>query len=144
MQKFIEPYLVLDCIETLCSLQTTRFGNCNAIFFPRAARSKTAKMHGYLIMLNLRSGDAVLLPFLFGIRWLAYASFNLRGYQQWLNAPQNLFSRGHAGHFLGPSDFFGPRAKKFAFTRQKIRRAAPKVTARVPIFRSAGPKLNVV
>ena len=63
MQKFIEPYLVLDCIETLCSLQTTRFGNWHAIFFPRAARSKTAKMHGYLIMLNLRSGDAVLLPF---------------------------------------------------------------------------------
>ena len=32
----------------------------------------------------------------------------------------------------------------FAFTRQKKRRAVPKALARVPIFRSAGPKMSVV
>ena len=62
--------------------------------------------------------------------------------------PKSLFVL--AGHFFGglggpgPPDFFGPRAKKFAFTRQEIRRAVPKVTARVPIFKSAVPKMNVL
>ena len=62
----------------------------------------------------------------------------------------------HAGHFLlsgaGPPPevvlacliFFGPRAKKFAFTRQKLRRAVQKETARVPIFRNTGPKTKVM
>ena len=61
----------------------------------------------------------------------------------------------HVGHFLvepGPprevvlarNIFFGLRAKKFAFTWQKIRRAVPKVTALVPIFGIAGLKVNVV
>ena len=51
-----------------------------------------------------------------------------------------------ASHFLGgpgPPPCL-PAKKKFALTRQKIRRAMRKVTARVPIFRRAGPKMNVV
>ena len=62
------------------------------------------------------------------------------------------FTFRHAGHFLRPPPevvlarliFSGPRAKKIALTQQKIGRAVPKETARVPILRSAGPKLNVL
>ena len=61
----------------------------------------------------------------------------------------------HVGHFLvepGPprevvlarNIFFGPRAKKFAFTWKKNQAGWPKVTALVPIFGSAGLKVNVV
>ena len=66
---------------------------------------------------------------------------------------QNIFSahgppfrqaRTTSGGGSAPPDFFGPRAKKFASTRQKIRWAVPKVTVRVTIFRSAAPKMNVV
>ena len=57
---------------------------------------------------------------------------------------KSLFGTPATGGGPGPPEFFGPLAKKFAFTRQKIRRAVPKVTARVPIFRNARPKMNVV
>ena len=39
---------------------------------------------------------------------------------------------------------FGTRAEKFAFTRQKSRGPCPILLARVPKFRSAVPKTNVV
>ena len=45
---------------------------------------------------------------------------------------------------LGPPKFFGTRAEKFAFTRQKSSVPCPILLARVPKFRSAVPKMNVV
>ena len=45
---------------------------------------------------------------------------------------------------LGPPKFFGTRAEKFAFTRQKSSRPCPILLARVPKFRSAVLKMNVV
>ena len=45
---------------------------------------------------------------------------------------------------LGPPKFFGTRAEKFAFTRQKSSVPYPTLLARVPKFRSAAPKMNVV
>ena len=67
-------------------------------------------------------------------------------FYRWSFAPQNVFSarrplfRLPSGGGPGPPDYFGPPAKKFAFTRQKIRRAVPKVTARVPILEVPDPK----
>ena len=45
---------------------------------------------------------------------------------------------------LGPPKFFGTRAEKFAFTRQKSSGPCPILLARVPKFRSAVLKMNVV
>ena len=45
---------------------------------------------------------------------------------------------------LGPPKFFGTRAEKFPFTRQKSSGPCPIWLARVPKFRSAVPKMKVV
>ena len=45
---------------------------------------------------------------------------------------------------LGPLKFFGTRVEKFAFTRQKSSMLCPILLVRVPEFRSALPKMNVV
>ena len=62
---------------------------------------------------------------------------------------KTVYTKNHKTAINRPVDqdrliFFGLCARKIAFTRQKIRRTVPKVTARVAIFRSAGPKMNVV
>ena len=61
--------------------------------------------------------------------------------------PQSLRIRGQSERKDSGdenSNSFGTRAEKFAFTRQKSSVPCPILLARVPKFRSAVPKMNVV
>ena len=136
--------------RTCCRTESSRNDvllNCTMLYTYLVSFEVLQFSNANRIVSSLRKGTrfsfSSLEPFL---SWSAISAKTLGTRIPLVSARGPLFRRAETTSRggLGPPKFFGTRAEKFAFTRQKSSGPCPILLARVPKFRSAVLKMNVV